>query len=484
MKKITIVLAVLMLAAPAMAIVTITVTEVGTTNQVDITAETSGEGTLPRAFALDIVVGSNRTITGISNYFVGECTKNSRGYGIFPASFNRFIDADDPCWSEPNYTPVADVNDLPGDTQNGIGTDGITIEMGSLYKGANSPPNPVTLCTISVSGSCGISLALNVGRGKIILEDGNEPSSVVLNGVPVCCCIVPDVVGQDEATAAAAIVAEGFGVLVNYVYDDVVPPGHVVSQNPTPGSTPGCGTTVTIDVALCCCVVPNVMGMCGEVWIPIVAAGFVCNITYEFHDTVPAGCVISQNPAPGSMPGCGVVIDIVVSLGPCIVPDVVGMTEADATTAIDSNGFTAIVNYVAGLPLDEVVAQGPGVGSVPGCGTAVTIDVTAECMAASHPAYARWVAKGKPDCWCYKKNCYGDVDGLAFGPFWVSQDDKDIFVTALNQIVLPAGGICADLDRSDFGPFAVAQPDKDIFTTYLNQIVVPDCDDTHINYWK
>jgi hypothetical protein len=56
-------------------------------------------------------------------------------------------------------------------------------------------------------------------------------------------------------------------------------------------------------------------------------------------------------------------------------------------------------------------------------------------------------------------------------------------VTALNQIVLPPNGICADLDRADFGPFAVSAIDKDIFTTYLNQIIVPDCDDTHINYW-
>ncbi|MHC4571320.1 MAG: PASTA domain-containing protein [Planctomycetota bacterium] len=420
MKKITIVLAVLMLAAPAMAVVTLTATESGL-GEIDITAETSGEGTLPRAFALDIVVDSGQIITGISNYFVGECTSSGRGYGIFPASFNRTIDADDPCWGEPNYTPVADVNDLPGDTQGGLGTPGITIEMGSLYKGANSPPNPVTLCTISVSGSSCISLALNVGRGKIIMEDGNEPASVVLGGGTSCVvvCTVPDVWVQYEGPACVAIIA----------------------------------------------------------------AGFVCSSTYEFHDTVPLGKVIRQNPPPGTIAPCGSTIEITVSLGPCIVPSVMGMTEAAATTAITGAGFTVAVNYVAGTPLDEVVAQSPAGGATPGCGTAVNIDVAGDCMKDTHPAYARWVAKGKPDCWCYAKNCYGDIDGVTFGPFHVSATDKHYFVLALNQIVLPPNGICADLDRSDFGPFAVSTADKDIFTTYLNQIVVPDCDDTHINYW-
>jgi hypothetical protein len=38
-----------------------------------------------------------------------------------------------------------------------------------------------------------------------------------------------------------------------------------------------------------------------------------------------------------------------------------------------------------------------------------------ECLPASHPDYAAWVAVGKPECWCLKTQCHGDVDGLKEG---------------------------------------------------------------------
>ncbi|MHC4423153.1 MAG: PASTA domain-containing protein [Planctomycetota bacterium] len=484
MKKIAIVLAVLLAAVPAMAVVTITATDLGG-GDVDISFVTSGEGgKLPRAFALDITVDSG-TIDAISGYFTGECSSDSNGFGIFPANFNRHIDADDPCWGEPNYTPVADKNDLPGDTEDGLGTAGITIEMGSLYKGPNSPKDYGSLAVVTVSSSCNLSLAANIGRGKVIMEDGNEPASLVLNGTAVVVCTVPNVVGSTEAAACAAIVGAGFVCNTTYQFDDVVAVGLVISQDPGPGKQP-CGSTVNIVVSLGPCTVPNVVGQAeATAVVNVEGNGFVASVVYAKDDVVAAGLVISTTPSAGATPGCGTTVTITVSTGPCVVPNVIGMTEAAATTAITNAGFTlGTVTYVAGAPLDDVVAQSPGAAATPGCGTAVDIDVTADCMKASHPAYSRWVTKGKPACWCYRKNCRGDTNGTAEGPFWVDTADKSLMVSALGQIILPPNGICCDLDRADIGPFAVGDADKTIFVQYLGQIVVPDCDGTHINYWN
>jgi len=112
---------------------------------------------------------------------------------------------------------------------------------------------------------------------------------------------------------------------------------------------------------------------------------------------------------------------------------------------------------------------------------------TNECMKATHPAYNDWLAWGKPDCWCYARQCRGDINGLKHGPFWVQVIDLDLFKDAFNKIdvALPPWGICADLDHNKYGPFRVKVLDLDIFKTYFNkpESQVPECDKTHYNFW-
>jgi len=185
MRKIVFALVTMIVATPAFGdALDVTATQVGSTLDVDIAY--SAPGKLPRGFGLDITVDNGQTIDAISNFFVGECTSDSNGFGIFPANFARYINPDDPNWEDVNYTPVADPCDLPGDTLGGLGTSGITIEMGSLYAEPNGPPPASgTLCTITVSGDCNVALAANVGRGKVVFEDGTEPDPLNLTGCKV-----------------------------------------------------------------------------------------------------------------------------------------------------------------------------------------------------------------------------------------------------------------------------------------------------------
>jgi hypothetical protein len=105
------------------------------------------------------------------------------------------------------------------------------------------------------------------------------------------------------------------------------------------------------------------------------------------------------------------------------------------------------------------------------------------CMKSSHPDHATWVSLGSPECWCYARQCRGDVDGLILGPFWVSINDLAIFKACVNVLPMPAGCECSDLDHQILGPFRVSINDLAIFKTYVNQLTVPECDKTHINYW-
>jgi hypothetical protein len=177
MKKMIFALLVLLLAAPAWATtVDITCAQVGDTNQVEVSYST--DGTLPRAVGLDITV-SDGNILACEPAMVGECTATEKGLGIFPGTI--MIDAGG---NVTDYgSPVAPQSDLPGDTLGGLGTGGITVEMGSLYVDGNAPPASGLLCTITVEDSVTqMTIAANVSRAGngVVLEDPDEVATVNL----------------------------------------------------------------------------------------------------------------------------------------------------------------------------------------------------------------------------------------------------------------------------------------------------------------
>ena len=180
MKKVFCAIVVVMLAAPLWADIAITATDLGG----GVVAIDYSGTELARAFALDIRVDKGKIID-INDFAVGD---DNFGYGIFPANFNRYVTVLDTgvveSWSEPNYTPVADVND-PG-ALGGIDTNGITIEMGSLYD-VNAPLLAGRLCTVTCSESCLLSVTKNAIRGNVVLEDANEAivDLTDANNVPV-----------------------------------------------------------------------------------------------------------------------------------------------------------------------------------------------------------------------------------------------------------------------------------------------------------
>ncbi len=191
MKKLIVMLVALLVTAPAMATVTITIVDNPDNCTADICYTVTGEPNNVRAFALNISVDAG-VIEDVNNFHVGVSTQSSPGYGIFPASFRNYIEVDGDGnvtnWDDENYSPLADPND-PG-TEGGLGTDRVTVELGSLYEGdANAPLPAGTLCTVKVSESCNMSVTLNSIRGNVVLEDASEPT-VSLTGatdMPVAC---------------------------------------------------------------------------------------------------------------------------------------------------------------------------------------------------------------------------------------------------------------------------------------------------------
>lgn len=183
MKKLSMVLAALLFASPAMAVVHITVETSGKT----ATIKYATDGEKVRAFALDITADQG-VIQGISDFVSGESTAQKPGYGIFPASFRNYITVDPGTgevakWDINQYTPLADPCD-PG-ALGGLGTNGITVEMGALYyptddSSPNAPLNQGTLFKLTLSEAASLTVKLNEVRGGIVLTNPDVPAVVDL----------------------------------------------------------------------------------------------------------------------------------------------------------------------------------------------------------------------------------------------------------------------------------------------------------------
>jgi len=186
MRKLSFVLAVLLLAGPAMAAVQIVVEPEG--NNVAAVKYVNDGNIKVRAFALDITVDKG-TIEGISDFIRGESSAANPGYGIFPANFGRYITVDPDTgevanWDVNDYTPVADPCD-PG-ALGGLGTSGITVEMGALYYPAdddsvNAPANSGLLFKLTLSEPASVTVALNEARGGVVLTDPTVAATVNLS---------------------------------------------------------------------------------------------------------------------------------------------------------------------------------------------------------------------------------------------------------------------------------------------------------------
>lgn len=110
-----------------------------------------------------------------------------------------------------------------------------------------------------------------------------------------------------------------------------------------------------------------------------------------------------------------------------------------------------------------------------------------ECVKNTAPFYSLWQSYGSPACWCYQRNCRGDIDGAMAGIIPVSAADLALFRAAFNKpdMVLPVGGECADNNRAKAGIILVNATDLATFRQYFNKphMIVPVCDMTNYNFW-
>ena len=230
-----------------------------------------------------------------------------------------------------------------------------------------------------------------VEKGRVISQTpaggtgqlpGTNITIVVSKGVQMVS--VPNVVGKTESQATASLQNAGFTWIITKEYSTTVASGNVIRQTPESGSTLEKGSSVTLCISTGAEVitVPNVVGQTkANAVSALEAAGFKVTLTQEHSNTVPAGNVIRQTPASGTSQEKGTSISLCVSLGAEMVtmPDVVGMTEANALSALESAGLKVSVtkskDLVNGWILGCVVSQSVTSGQSVAKGTLIHLVV-------------------------------------------------------------------------------------------------------------
>jgi len=159
-------------------------------------------------------------------------------------------------------------------------------------------------------------LCSNTVPAGYVITQSPEAGAMVLPGSTIqlaistglCGATVPDATTCEEITAA--------GLICNRVFycSDEVPQGGVIGISPPPGTGLTYGSTVNLILSNGRCTVPVPdAASCDDV----TAAGFVCSTSSTCSNSIPAGGVISQSPAPGTMVTPGSTVQLIISSGVC-----------------------------------------------------------------------------------------------------------------------------------------------------------------------
>jgi beta-lactam-binding protein with PASTA domain/serine/threonine protein kinase len=217
-----------------------------------------------------------------------------------------------------------------------------------------------------------------VKAGQVISSDPEQGAEVRSGGTVTLVLSkgperydVPNVVGKELDAAKTQITKRNLAVgEITRKYSDSVGKGLVISAAPKPG------TSLRVDTAVDLVVskgpepvaVPNLSGdtvdsarsQLGKLDLKLSQGD------QEYNNKVPAGAIISQSPASGTLVAPGSTISVVVSLGPPLVevPDVVDMPLEQAIAELKDAGFKYRTFDLFGVsPLNRVATQDPGGGT-------------------------------------------------------------------------------------------------------------------------
>ena len=196
---------------------------------------------------------------------------------------------------------------------------------------------------------------------------------------------VPGILGLDPAAAEAALAEQGLGLeIAGEEFSETVAAGLILAADPEPGAGVRTGSTIAVIVSRGPerFVVPGVVGLTLDAATAALAEANLAlgSVTEAFDAVVPAGEVISSDPAAGESLRADSAVSLVVSKGPRPVrlPDLSGTPADEAVTTLEDAGLvvTTTEEYSYSIAEGLVVSSSPGAGTRVEVGGSVTLVVS------------------------------------------------------------------------------------------------------------
>lgn len=222
----------------------------------------------------------------------------------------------------------------------------------------------------------GLVIWLIAGGAALISFNGDTGTKIT----------VPDVVGKTYEDAVSSLATQDLLALRELEVSSTVPAGTVISTDPPAGEQVGAKTTITVLVSSGqeLSLMPDVSGMTEQdAILAITNAKLVLGtITQSDSPTVAKNMVMSSEPAANTQVTAGTVVNLVLSTGSVLVPDVVNLDISDARAQLTAVqvGYTVETDVdvtCEGTAGTVVVAQSISPGIQP---QAQAITLTLECL--------------------------------------------------------------------------------------------------------
>ena len=193
---------------------------------------------------------------------------------------------------------------------------------------------------------------------------------------------IPNVIGLTEEGAKALL--PNFTVNIQHEPNTSIPKGRISAELPLPTTKVLTGSSITLTVSDGpgnATVPTNIVGLSlPDARSALSAAGLTIAQTIPVDSSAAPGTVLSVNPSAGSILTAGSGVQLQISSGNLLVPNLVGETDVQAITTLTQAGFLVKTAnaYDETQPLGIVLAQAPEEGATQPIGSSVTITVNTQ----------------------------------------------------------------------------------------------------------
>jgi serine/threonine protein kinase/beta-lactam-binding protein with PASTA domain len=231
------------------------------------------------------------------------------------------------------------------------------------------------------------TLLVLAGAGLWLYETVNRPAPVVK--VPI-----PSVAAMTESAALQTLYNANLRPKITRSQNDTVAKGTAIGTDPSAGASldPGAEVVLNVSDGPSSVKIPDslpgkteaaardILRQVGLVGAP--------STTTANSATVPAGIVITSNPAPGQSVGVGTSVELVVSTGKVVVPELRGLSREEAEAALKGIGLVPLVVEVENSQVEpgKVTDQSDPVNAAVEQGKTITVVVAKAPAPAPSPS--------------------------------------------------------------------------------------------------